>query len=91
MSAPAPPPRARERRSGLWARFSRSHARAVAAGILGGGAAAAYAHFIGCRTGTCPLTSNVWVAAIYGTTVGALVGWPNRTRERREAAAADRG
>ncbi len=77
-------------RPGLWRRLSRSHARAVAAGLLGAGAAAAYAHFVGCRTGTCPLTSNVWVATIYGGAVGALVGWPSRARGAQERAA-DRG
>lgn len=76
-----PSPVAPEARPGLWRRLSRSPVRAVAAGVLGAGAAAAYAHFIGCRTGTCPLTSNVWVASIYGGAVGALVGWPSRRPE----------
>jgi hypothetical protein len=52
--------------------------RVLLLGALGAAAGAAYAHFVGCRTGTCPLTSNVWVAAIYGASVGAVVGWPAR-------------
>jgi len=51
------------------------------AAALGAGAAGAYAYFIGCN-GTCPLTSSVWTASVYGSVVGALVGWPGR----REAA-----
>jgi len=56
--------------------------RALLLGMLGAGAGAAYAHFIGCRTGTCPLTSNVWVAAIYGATIGGVLGWPPRISPR---------
>jgi hypothetical protein len=51
------------------------------AAALGAGVAGAYAYFVGCD-GTCPLTSNVWTASLYGSAVGALVGWPGR----REAA-----
>ncbi len=59
-------------------RLSRSHLRALLAALVGAGLGAAYAHFIGCRTGTCPLTSSVWTAGLYGAAVGALGGWPNR-------------
>jgi hypothetical protein len=54
------------------------YARAVAFGLLGGSLAAAYAHFVGCKTGTCPITSSVWTASLYGLGIGALVGWPDR-------------
>jgi uncharacterized protein DUF6132 len=74
-----------------WHRFWRSHARAAAAAVLGGASAAAYAHFIGCRTGTCPLTSNVWIASLYGAAVGALVGWPDRRQSAAEREQAGRG
>ena len=33
----------------------------------------AYYKFIGCSTGTCPLTSNPFISTIYGGIVGALV------------------
>jgi Family of unknown function (DUF6132) len=29
--------------------------------------------FVGCSTGTCPLTSNPVISTLYGTTVGALI------------------
>jgi hypothetical protein len=46
----------------------------AAVGALGGGL---YAHFVGCRTGTCLITSNAWVAAGYFGFVGgfALLPW----------------
>lgn len=41
-------------------------------GILAGaGLGAAYAHWVGCSTGGCPLTSNPLVAA----PLGGLLGW----------------
>ena len=61
-----------------WGRLSRSPLRALLAAGAGAAGMAAYAHFIGCRTGTCPLTSNVWIASLYGAVVGTLVGWPRR-------------
>lgn len=30
--------------------------------------------FIGCASGACPLTSNPWVATLYGAVLGALLG-----------------
>ncbi|HUL57692.1 MAG TPA: DUF6132 family protein [Anaeromyxobacteraceae bacterium] len=60
----------------LWVRLSRSHVRAAAVAVAGASAGALYAHFVGCRTGTCPLTSSVWTASLYGGAVGALLGWP---------------
>ncbi len=34
--------------------------------------------FIGCRTGTCPLTSNPWTAMIMWALLGALMAAPPR-------------
>jgi hypothetical protein len=66
--------------SSAWRRLGRSRYRGLATAALGAILGAAYAHFIGCRTGTCPLTSNVWTAGLYGALVGGLAGWPGRNR-----------
>ena len=29
--------------------------------------------FIGCKTGTCPITSNPWISAIFGGIMGILL------------------
>ena len=42
---------------------------AVVGGILG----FAYYKFVGCNSGTCPLTSNPWLSAGYGGVLGAQV------------------
>ena len=44
-------------------------------GMLGGGALGFAAYwFIGCTTGTCPLTSNPWVSTFLGLGLGAMFG-----------------
>lgn len=47
----------------------------IAIGVLIGGALGfANYKFIGCATGTCPLSSNPWIATIFGMMLGGLVG-----------------
>lgn len=43
----------------------------IAAGAAGG---YLYWHFIGCASGTCPLTSNWITMLIYGSLTGGLLG-----------------
>lgn len=62
-----------------WRRLWRSHARTAVVAIAGAAMGAAYAHFVGCATGSCPLTSNVWTASLYGGAVGSVLGWPSRS------------
>lgn len=40
--------------------------------LVGGGLGFAFYHFIGCSTGTCPLTSNPYLSTSYGALLGAL-------------------
>lgn len=61
-----------------WRRLRGTHLRTAVSAGLGAAAGAAYAHFVGCKTGTCPITSSVWTASLYGAAVGALAGWPPR-------------
>ncbi len=43
---------------------------------LAAGAALGYGYYrlVGCTTGTCPITSNPWIATFYGSLVGAVAG-----------------
>jgi len=42
--------------------------------VLGGAVIGfAYQRLVGCRTGTCAITSNPYVATIYGAVMGYLV------------------
>ena len=39
------------------------------------GAAGGYGfyRFVGCKSGSCPITSNPWLSTIYGAVLGALM------------------
>jgi hypothetical protein len=43
----------------------------IGAVVLGAAGGFAYYSFIGCASGTCPITSNPWISTGYG----AVVGW----------------
>lgn len=44
------------------------------AGIITGGIGGyLYYYFVGCQTGTCPLTSNPWLTVLWGAAVGYLL------------------
>ncbi|MBI2429346.1 MAG: hypothetical protein HYV29_11240 [Ignavibacteriales bacterium] len=42
-------------------------------GVLGATAGYAYYYYIGCMSGTCPITSNPYISTLYGTVVGILL------------------
>jgi hypothetical protein len=41
--------------------------------VIGGGLGFAWYRFVGCSTGTCPLTSNPVISTLYGAVLGVLV------------------
>ena len=42
--------------------------------VIGGAVAGfAYQRLVGCRTGTCPITSNPYASTLYGAVIGYLV------------------
>ncbi|HPY29417.1 MAG TPA: DUF6132 family protein [Verrucomicrobiota bacterium] len=47
--------------------------RLLLGAVLGGGLGLAFYKFVGCSTGTCPLTSNPVISSIYGAVMGALL------------------
>lgn len=67
-----------------------AHWSTAAGAGLGAIAGAAYAFFIGCNTGTCPLTSNIWTAALFFGFTGGVVGIPGPRAKSRPGAAGPR-
>lgn len=41
--------------------------------VIGAAAGFAYYRFVGCASGTCPITSNPFISTLYGAFMGALI------------------
>lgn len=55
----------------------------VPLGLLGG---YLYYYYIGCRGGSCPITSNPWLSLLWGGILGYLIGdmFNNKTKKKEE-------
>lgn len=50
---------------------------------LGGGYL--YYHFVGCRNGYCPISSNPYISIIYGGIIGLLLALSLTSKKRKNA------
>ncbi len=48
------------------------HKRAIA-GAIGAAAGYAYYYYIGCMSGTCPITGNPYISTLYGAVAGMML------------------
>jgi hypothetical protein len=48
--------------------------------VVGGLLGYSYYFFIGCRTGSCPITSNPWISTIYGAFAGLIISIPSKKK-----------
>jgi hypothetical protein len=53
--------------------------RPLALGAIGALSGGTYAHFIGCRGGSCVLLSSIRSASVAGALFGLILGWPSRS------------
>jgi len=51
---------------------------AIPAGGIGG---FAYYYFVGCTSGTCPITSNPYISIVYGALMGYLISGMFKKKE----------
>jgi len=49
---------------------------------LGAGLGFAYYYFIGCRSGSCPITSNGYLTTMYGALMGLILGFPTKKKSK---------
>jgi hypothetical protein len=43
-----------------------------------------YYYFIGCSSGTCPITSNWHISTLYGAAMGLIAVFPSKKKEKKE-------
>jgi hypothetical protein len=53
--------------------FIKKHLLKIIGIFIGGIAGFAYYHFVGCASGTCPITSNPYITICYGSLLGYLI------------------
>ncbi len=51
--------------------------------VLGGALGFAYYYFIGCKSGTCAITSSPVNSTLYGVLIGALWTFPAKKKEKK--------
>ncbi len=44
-----------------------------------------YYYFIGCRTGSCPITGSPYISTIYGAFIGLLWAIPSKKKEEKNS------
>jgi hypothetical protein len=54
-------------------RFIKKNYLKIIGALLGGIGGYMYYHFVGCASGTCPITSNPYISVIYGGFMGYLL------------------
>jgi len=62
-------------------KFIKKHLLKIIGIIIGGIAGFAYYHFVGCASGTCPITSNPYMTIGYGALLGYLLFDMFKTKE----------
>jgi hypothetical protein len=53
--------------------FFKKHVLKITGSLLGSMGGFAYFYFVGCASGTCPITSNPYISVLYGALMGYLL------------------
>jgi uncharacterized membrane protein YedE/YeeE len=52
----------------------------LAGALLGFG----YYYFVGCRTGSCPISGSPYISTLYGAVVGMVLSLPSKKKTRND-------
>lgn len=44
-----------------------------------------YYFFVGCKSGTCAITSNPYISTAYGAMIGLVFMWPEKDKSGKES------
>ena len=50
--------------------------------VIGGAIGFSYYYFIGCSSGTCPITSSPYISTIYGAVSGLIITFPTKKKNK---------
>jgi len=53
--------------------FIKKNILKITGALLGGVGGYAYYYFVGCTSGTCPITSNPYISIVWGAVMGYLL------------------
>ena len=53
--------------------FIKKNILKIIGSLIGGVGGFAYYYFVGCASGTCPITSNPYISILYGALLGYLL------------------
>lgn len=65
-------------------KFIKKHLLKIAGILVGGIAGFGYYYFVGCASGTCPITSNPYISVLYGSLLGYLLFDMFKMKEKNE-------
>ncbi len=52
--------------------------------VLGGILGYSYYYFIGCHSGSCPITSNPYVSTFWGILLGFIIFYPSKNKIKND-------
>lgn len=59
-------------------------AKLILFAVIGALAGFSYYYFIGCNSGSCPISGNPYISTVYGLSAGLLLGWDTQKKNKND-------